>query len=142
MHGAALIATQVRLIGLVFVLWSLPGVGDFIDGVVEYFRWYGWHFGDALGSVPVHLFDGEYGLFGPGARVLQFVFGLYLLLRGGAVINRLTRSLSGRCPKCGYNTKGLRAVQCPECGAALPAAPKPEAGGPQGRDRPSPEAPR
>ncbi len=58
-------------------------------------------------------------------QLLQFAFGLTLLLCAGFVSRLLGEDARapGHCIACGYEIRGLVGGVCPECGAALPAAP-------------------
>ena len=75
------------------------------------------------------LLDGEIGNYGGVGQniayftmslgpLVQFVFGLYLLLGGRRIINRCIRMVDGHCIVCGYDVRGLDAKVCPECGTA------------------------
>jgi hypothetical protein len=52
--------------------------------------------------------------------VMQFAFGVYLLV-GGLFVTRLClRGLDHYCLSCGYDVSTISSAVCPECGATLP----------------------
>lgn len=52
---------------------------------------------------------------------IQFAFGLYLVFGGKWIVNKCIPSNRPYCPECGYDlSHGAKAVNCPECGVALP----------------------
>lgn len=55
------------------------------------------------------------------ASVVAALAGIVVLL--AMALRGLERAKAGRCPRCGYDTTGLRSARCPECGCDLiPAA--------------------
>lgn len=63
-------------------------------------------------------------------HVVPFVFGLYLLLGGRALIRWCMRDIDTMCPRCGYSCAGVTAGKCPECAFELDHS----------RDRSAPQA--
>ena len=54
-------------------------------------------------------------------NVVGALLGLYLLLGGRALLDRLAPAGSSRCPECGYDLTGAgHARRCPECGSPVP----------------------
>lgn len=50
-------------------------------------------------------------------EMVWLLAGLYLLIGGKLLINRFCAEVSGRCPKCRYDLKGIApGAPCPECG--------------------------
>ncbi len=52
--------------------------------------------------------------------ILQFIFGLYLLLGGKWIVNLCIPSNRPYCPECGYDLSKATSANCPECGVKLP----------------------
>ncbi len=50
--------------------------------------------------------------------VVYCAIGLYTLLGGRWLINRILRGLDASCPSCGYSLRGVNSERCPECGVA------------------------
>lgn len=48
--------------------------------------------------------------------VLFCALGVYALLGGRWLIDRVLRGLGATCPQCGYSLRGVNSSRCPECG--------------------------
>lgn len=53
---------------------------------------------------------------------LQLALGLYLLLGGNWIVNKVIPSNRPYCPECGYDLSRARGANCPECGVAVTGA--------------------
>jgi hypothetical protein len=103
----------LKAIGIVLIGLSLPSVTPLAsDGV-------GWLLAQV--GVPwldngVFVYNLPYGIGG----VMQFLLGLYLLLGGTWLLDRIIPSNRPYCPECGYDLSNNRSSNCPECGVLLP----------------------
>ena len=106
------VTLSFRLIGLVLIGVTIrPLVIDFATVLERTIR------------EPVYIWSTVY-LFLWADEVAVIALGLYLFLGGNWVVNRVFRGLEpNRCPKCGYDTHGLKlGAVCPECGAGVARA--------------------
>ncbi len=103
----------VRGLGLLFSLTSLSGVAMLLSQAIV--SWVNTPSGQQF--APLTTFGGAYSYILPQGIASMIVLGagLYLLFRGGRLIDWLCKSVVGRCAACGYR---LQADQnaCPECG--------------------------
>ena len=76
----------------------------------------GWIWGDGRPISDFQILASAIASLGP---LVQFVFGLYLLLVGQRIIARCLKMVDGHCIVCGYDVRGLEAKVCPECGTEL-----------------------
>jgi hypothetical protein len=101
---------MVRLVGILLIGLGLPMVL--------------WHIGRLLAasvpSSPTHTSSSlQYELYSVGPGLLaygsQLLMGLYLLLKGDWVIQKVLAQINGRCAVCGYDLSGIKGSSCPQC---------------------------
>ncbi|MCC6908604.1 MAG: hypothetical protein IT430_11720 [Phycisphaerales bacterium] len=61
----------------------------------------------------------EYVLIGAPSLLFTFVVGLYLFFGGAWIANLAIPSNRRYCPECAYELRGLRGLNCPECGTQI-----------------------
>lgn len=113
MRYHAIATFVVRTLGLLMILAVVPILPMIVFGTLAM----GW---DWLVSGPAWGPEWWYGSM--AQMLIVFVLlgvGLYLFLRGGWVVGRLTKGLPGACAYCGYKLSGIAAARCPECGGQV-----------------------
>ena len=102
----------VRGLGLFFLLSSLGSVSTILGGLL--ISWF-----NAPRNMPFAPFSPasgmQFSLLQGLAHLAPLLGGLYLLFRGGRLIEWLCRSVVGRCAACGHRLSGDEPA-CPECG--------------------------
>ena len=103
----------VRAIGLLLLAISVPQL--LYWPVSKMVQWVNWN---SLSPTSFHneLIYALPSLVGDG---VQAAFGYYLLFRGEWIIGRIISEVAGRCPKCGYDIRGLQNDACPECNTPI-----------------------
>lgn len=82
----------------------LSGIGGLTDAVLQIF------------VMPDSI---EFILIGVPRLLLQSGFGLYLFFGGAWIANMAIPSNRRYCPECAYELRGLRRLNCPECGTQI-----------------------
>ena len=110
---------MLKAIGIVLIGISLPTVGFLVlmlinIALIETGMGWGWSDASLFG------FDSRSWMFYVGYS-LQFGLGLYLLIGGKWLLNKIIPSNRPYCPECGYDLSKNTSDHCPECGVALPS---------------------
>lgn len=106
--------TVIRLIGVLFIGLSVPGVINLGPALLDAFASAS-AFGGWSGRPNAVLIWGFWIL----AALSQFLFGLYLVFGGKAVFRLCVKDVPWMCSSCGYDVHGVTGDRCPECGKAL-----------------------
>lgn len=118
MPGHAKYTVYVRLIGLLIVGLTLSQAWHAAHCIVieriwlrSYINWL-WPFSNYDQTALDDL-----------GHMMQFTFGLVLVVGAGFVSRLLGARTPGLCSACGYELRGLTSGVCPECGAAVTSKP-------------------
>lgn len=113
----------LKAIGILLLAWGLPELIAYITGYVS------WRLldirsgGGYMGVEPEWLAVLLHIL----SPVVQVLIGLYLLLDGKWLLDKIIPSNRPYCPECGYDlSESGNSAACSECGTALPNSPTPE----------------
>lgn len=107
----------VRGLGLWFTLSGISGAAYFVVALL--IAWVNTPRNQAF--APLTVFGGtgwQFSLAQGLGQAATTLAGLYLLFRGGRLIDWLCRTVVGRCPSCGYRIQAGQPA-CPECGVAI-----------------------
>ncbi len=113
MIDRAWVSIGIRLAGLVGLVIALPQVASGFSVV--------WTLLQMPSQNPMMAIDYSQHYISAASGAVQLALCLYLLLYPTALASRWLRSLSGKCPQCLYDVRGLPGVICPECGGPLPS---------------------